>query len=103
MAKLSFITDPTFKSTVAIPIAGKKPVDVEFVFIGRDRDEFQEFLKSTAGLSDTETLMLTIKGWELENEFNAEAVELLAKKYPAAPRAIVNRYMTEITGVRLGN
>ena len=103
MAKLNFTTAPTFAMKVAIPVPGKKPADVEFTFKGRDRDEFQEYLKSTAGLTDTETLMLTIVGWELTNEFNEAAVELLGKKYPAGPRAIVNKYMSEISGVRLGN
>ena len=37
------------------------------------------------------------------NGANEAAVELLGKKYPAGPRAIVNKYMSEISGVRLGN
>jgi len=47
--------------------------------------------------------MDTVTGWELENEFCREEVERMTLFYPAAARAIIQRYITEISGVRLGN
>ena len=103
MAKLTFTTAPTFAMKVAIPVPGKKPADVEFTFKGRNRDEFQAYLDATAGKEDIDALMDTITGWELENEFSREEVELMMLFYPASPRAIIQRYISELSGVRVGN
>ena len=103
MAKLNFTTAPTFALKVAIPVPGKKAVDVEFTFKGRNREEFQSYLDAAAGKEDIDALMDTITGWELENEFSREEVERMMLFYPASPRAIIQRYISELSGVRLGN
>lgn len=103
MAKLSFITAPTFTARVAIPVPGKRPVEVEFTFKGRDRDQFREYLDASAGKEDVDALLDTITGWELENEFCREEVDRMILFYPASPRAIIQKYIAEISGVRLGN
>ena len=103
MAKLNFTTAPTFALKVAIPVPGKKAVDVEFTFKGRNREEFREYLDTSSSKEDVDALMDTVTGWELENEFSREEVERMTLFYPAAARAIIQRYITEISGVRLGN
>ena len=103
MAKLNFTTAPTFTLKVAIPVPGKKAVDVEFTFKGRNREEFREYLDASTNKEDVDALMDTVTGWELENEFCREEVERMTLFYPAAARAIIQRYITEISGVRLGN
>ena len=103
MAKLNFTTAPTFTLKVAIPVPGKKPADVEFTFKGRNRDEFQAYLDASSSKEDVDALMDTVTGWELENEFCREEVERMMLFYPASPRAIIQRYISELSGVRLGN
>ena len=103
MAKLNFTTAPTFAMKVAIPVPGKKAVDVEFTFKGRNREEFREYLDAAAGKEDIDALMDTITGWELENEFSREEVERMMLFYPASPRAIIQRYISDLSGVRVGN
>ena len=103
MAKLNFTTAPTFTLKVAIPVPGKKAVDVEFTFKGRNREEFREYLDASSSKEDVDALMDTVTGWELENEFCREEVERMTLFYPAATRSIIQKYITEISGVRLGN
>ena len=103
MAKLNFTTAPTFALKVAIPVPGKKAVDVEFTFKGRNREEFREYLDASSSKEDIDALMDTITGWDLENEFSREEVERMMLFYPASPRAIIQRYISELSGVRLGN
>lgn len=103
MAKLSFTTDPTFTSRVDIPVAGKRPVPVEFTFIGRNRDEFRRYLDEVSAMDDADAVMLTISGWELEDPFGRETVEKLLLHYPGSARAITQRYINEVSGARLGN
>jgi hypothetical protein len=65
MAKLNFTTAPTFALKVAIPVPGKKAVDVEFTFKGRNREEFREYLDASSSKEDVDALMDTVTGWEL--------------------------------------
>lgn len=103
MAKLSLTQDPTFKSSVAIPIPGKRAVSVEFTFKGRTRDEFREYLDAMSGREDLDVLMDTLCGWELEDQFSRENVDRLMQSYPGAGKAILERYIGEISGARVGN
>jgi hypothetical protein len=103
MAKLVLSAAPTFTAQVAIPVPGKKPVNVEFTFKGRTRDAFTEFLTWCEGRDDLDVLLNTISGWELEDAFCEEAVNELIQSYPGAARAIIEKYIREQTGARLGN
>jgi len=103
MAKLSLTTAPTFTKSVAIPVPGRKPVPVDFTFKGRTRDAFREYLDGAEGRDDVDMLMDTICGWELEDEFSRESVEQLVQNYAGSARAIIETYVREVTGARLGN
>lgn len=103
MAKLSFATAATFDLRVAIPVPGKRPVEVTFTAIGRNRDEFRDYLDQTAGMEDVDALMKTVSGWDLEDPFSRDEVEKMVLFYPASARAVIQRYIGEISGVRLGN
>ena len=52
MAKLALTASPTFKSNVLIPVPGKKPAPVEFIFKGRTKTEFQAFIENLRGEYD---------------------------------------------------
>lgn len=105
-AKLTLSLSPTFKSKVAIPVPGSKPVEVEFTFKGRSKSEFKELWEKMAGgqfSEDTDAIMEIASGWELEEPFDLENVLLLTETYMGAAKAIINKYLEEVPGIRLGN
>lgn len=103
MAKLQLTASPTFKCNVLIPVPGKKPVPVEFSFKGRTKDEFKTFIETLGDREDAEVILDIASGWELEDAFGKESVELLLQNYIGAARVIIERYIAELTSARLGN
>lgn len=103
MAKLKLTANPTFKCKVQIPVPGAKPADVEFTFKGRTRDQFKEFVEGLEGRKDGDVIMDVACGWDLEDAFGPESVELLIQNYIGAGRAVISAYMTELTDARTGN
>jgi len=103
MAKLKLQPAPTFKGKVTIHVPGQKPGDVEFIFKYRDRDEQREFFDSIGGMDDTDFIMAMASGWDLEDAFTRENVELLVKNFNLAAKAVWEKYAEELTGARLGN
>jgi len=103
MAKLSLTASPTFKSNVQIPVPGKKPVPVEFIFKGRTKKEFQEFVESLRDREDADVVLDIASGWELEDAFVLESVERMLDSYIGSARAIIDTYLKELTSARLGN
>jgi hypothetical protein len=103
MAKLALIASPTFKANVLIPVPGKKPVPVEFIFRGRTKPEFQVFIESLRDRDDVDAILDMATGWELEDAFGKESVEQMLHSYLGAARAIIETYINELTAARLGN
>jgi hypothetical protein len=103
MAKLSLTSAPTFRSNVLIPVPGKKPVPVEFSFKGRTKDEFKAFLDGIGDREDADVILDIASGWELDDAFGKESVELLLQNYIGAARVIIEKYIGELTAARLGN
>lgn len=101
--KLSLAPAPTFKALVAIPVPGGKPAPVEFTFRGRSRDEFKALCERLADLSDVEAILECASGWDLDEPFDAASVERLNNAYLGAARAVLERYIAEVSGARLGN
>lgn len=103
--KFTLAITPTFKAKVSIPIPGKAAEQVEFTFKGRTRDQFAEFIESIKDgeAKDVEVIMDIASGWELEDAFDAKNVELLTQNYLGAARAIIDKYLSELTQARLGN
>lgn len=102
-SKFSLSVKPTFTAKVGIPIPGKSPEPVEFTFKGRTRDEFKEFIESLSEREDADVVMDICSGWELEDAFDRENVEVLIQNYLGAARAIIEKYLSELTQARLGN
>lgn len=86
-----------------IPVPGKKPVAVEFSFKGRTKDQFKAFMESIGDRDDVDVILDIASGWELEDAFGKESVELLLQNYLGAARVIIEKYMSELTAARLGN
>lgn len=53
--------------------------------------------------ANVDTIMATVKGWNLDVPFDREAVEQLVIELPAAVAAIISTYRDAITEGRLGN
>ncbi len=101
--KFTLTAAPTFKAKVAIPIPGAKAEEVEFTFKGRTRDAFKDFVESLKDRDDAEVIMDIASGWDLTDAFDKKNVELLTQNYLGAARAIIEKYLAELTQARLGN
>lgn len=103
MAKLALTASPTFKSPVAIPVPGKKPVPVEFIFKGRTKSEFQAFVEALRDRDDVDVILDIASGWELDDAFDKDSISKMLDSYIGAARAIIDTYLLELTSARLGN
>lgn len=104
MAKLKLQPDPTFKAKVPIPVPGKaEPVEVEFTFKHRSQTAFAELMSKVADLKNVDYVLAVATGWELDDPFTPENIELLTENYHGAVAAIANTYMRELMQLRMGN
>jgi hypothetical protein len=111
MAKIKLIPDPTFVAKVPLPIPGKEaPVDVEFTFKHRTRDQMDALVKRVqvapgeeGALSDTQLVMECACGWELAEPFNEANVTEFATQYIAGPSKVFETYVAEMAGNRRKN
>jgi hypothetical protein len=103
MAKLSLTAKPTFPAKVQIPVAGDKPATVTFTFKGRTRDAFKAFIESISDREDVDVIMDIASGWDLEDAFDRDSIELLTQSYLGAARAIIEAYLNELTAARVKN
>lgn len=103
MGKLSIVAAPTFKAPVSIPVAGGAPVDVEFTFKHRTKDQMTAFLTTREGLTDAESVMQMADGWDFAEEFNATTVETMLQNYLGAAVNIYVKYIDELTKAKAKN
>jgi len=103
MAKAIPTTTPTFSKDVSIHVPGKKPISIAFIFKGRTRTEFKAFVEELRDREDVDVILDIATGWELSDTFGSEAIEKLCDTYIAAPRSIIETYLNELSGARLGN
>lgn len=101
--KFSLTPAPTFKARVLVPVPGKTAELVEFTFKGRTRDQFKEFIDGLKDREDVDVVLDIASGWELDDAFDKENIELLTQSYLGAARAIIEKYLSELTQARLGN
>lgn len=103
MAKIKLIPEPTFNAKVPIPVPGGKPVDVEFTFIHRPRPEVQKWLEESKDATGVESIQWCTKGWELDDEFTAENIQLLCDNYHGAAVEVMRTYFDALRGARTKN
>lgn len=101
--KFSLTPNPTFKRDVAIPVPGGKTASVSFTFKHKTRDEFKAFMDGIAGREDVEIIRDIAAGWGLEDDFSDENIEALTQNYLGSGLAIVDAYVSELSGARKGN
>lgn len=102
-SKFKLDVAPTFSAVVDIPVHGSEPVAVKFEFKHRAKADLVKWLDCAAGRSDTETLEDVLAGWELDDPFSKESIELLVQNYAGAAPAIVERYIDELIQARRKN
>jgi len=103
MPKLKLVAEPRFKARVPIPVAGGPPVEVEFTFRHRTKTALDEWIKSRADKSDAESFLEMVEGWELEDQFGKESVELLLENYVGAALATYRVYVDQLVQAKLKN
>ncbi|MGX5220229.1 phage tail assembly chaperone [Pseudomonas sp. S9] len=103
MTKFKLDADPTFEATVDIPVPGGKSAPVKFTFKHRTKDELAEMFGPKSKLSNAETVLKIVAGWDLDDELNEASINKLEQNYQASINAIVNKYVAEIGPARLGN
>jgi hypothetical protein len=103
MAKLSVVAAPTFKAPVAIPVAGSAPVDVEFTFKHRTRDQMKEFIESREGKTDAQSLIEMAVGWDFAEPLTLESAETMLQNYLGAALPIYKKYVEELSQAKAKN
>lgn len=103
MAKLSLSANPTFESTVQIPVPGGKPAPVKFKFKAKTKDDFKTFLESLADRSDVDVILEIACGWDLDDAWGKDTVVQLEQNYIGATKAVLETYIKDLSGARLGN
>lgn len=107
--KLNLNPAATFKATVTIPVPGGRDAAVEFIFKYRDREEFKEFLDTLNGVEGAEApqkidvMMDIASGWDLDEPFDKTSVDKMLRLYMGAPQAVIDTYVSEMTGARVKN
>lgn len=100
-AKLSLNAPVTFRATVAIPVAGSKPIDVEFEFRHRTKSQLTAWISERAGAPDIDSFLDMVVAWPgLTDEFNRENVDRLLETHAGAATATYIRYIDELTGAQ---
>lgn len=127
MAKIKIAQNPTFAAVVHVPRIGAEPAPVEFQFRYMDRlalsamfdrwnkarDAWAEKAQKDGATWEevttgeialqAEQLGEIVTGWDLEDEFSAEAITDLVRTCTGAPKAVIEAYQTAYSPARLGN
>jgi hypothetical protein len=102
---LKLIAAPTFNAKVEIPTpSGAVSIKVEFKHM--TRDAYKAFINAEREIvrSDEDAIMDIAIGWTgVDAEFSRESVAELCQQYHAAPKAIVEAFINELTQARTSN
>jgi hypothetical protein len=97
-------SDPTFRATVDVPVAGHDTMPLEVEFRHKRRAEMQEWFESFASRDELDCLMEIINGWfNVDAPFSRDNLDELLQEYPQAAKTIAAAYTAQLTGFRLGN
>ncbi len=103
MGILKLTANPTFKATVAVPVAGEDSVDVKFTFKHRTKTDMDAFMASRENVPDIDTFMEMVVGWELPEDFNRENALILLENHIGAALSAYRTYIDELYKSKLGN
>ena len=103
MAKFTLAVKPTFKSKIKMPVHGGDTVELEFEFKHRTRDQIAEWTKGFSKIKDIDLLEDMLAGWNIEEPFSRESLELLCQNFSGAPGVILSAYLAELSQARQKN
>ncbi|MFG0540227.1 phage tail assembly chaperone [Pseudomonas sp. YQ_5] len=127
MAKIKIAQNPTFTAVVQVPRIGAEPASVVFQFRYMDRvalsamfdrwnkarDAWAEKAQKDGATWEevttgeialqAEQLGEIVTGWDLEDEFSAEAIADLVRTCTGAPKAVIDAFQSAYSPARLGN
>lgn len=90
--------NPTFKTKVAISVAGEaigQMIDVEFKYLNKTK--IKAYFENIAGKSDADALAEIIVGWSgVEAAYSAEALAELVDSYPSASADLFEAFRREL-------
>lgn len=130
--KLSLAVPETVKHTITLILPSGDEADLSIDYIYRDKREFAVYLdeqtkkaekiesdnkkksdksaKRTRSQVHDETMKENVsevlaiaRGWDLDDDFNAQNIEAFENKYPGALISIVQGYFSALQGVRIKN
>lgn len=102
---LKLVANPTFIAKVEIPAPGA-PVSIKVEFKHMTRDAYNAYVKADAESpkANEDAIMDIAVGWVgVDGEFNRENIAQLCQLYHAAPRAIMETFVRELTQYKVGN
>lgn len=97
MAKLTLNPPPTWQKKVDLPVPGGTAA-VNFTFRRKNLPELKEFNEKLGEMTDQQAVLDVATGWDLEDIFDAAAVEKMCTTYPGSGHAIVREYLRESLG-----
>lgn len=90
--------NPTFKTKVAISVAGEKTspsIEIEFKYMSRET--VKQFFENITGKTDADSLAEIIVGWNGVSElYSPEALSILIDNYPAASTDLFEAFRREL-------
>lgn len=95
--------EPTFDAKVSIPVAGGKSVPVVFTFKHRLAKDLLDWDKAIKEKTDAEAFADMVVGWEIDEPFTPENVQVLLANRIGLPRAVYEVYIEELTRAREKN
>ncbi|SIQ99818.1 phage tail assembly chaperone [Pseudacidovorax sp. RU35E] len=96
MAKFRLKAAPTFDAAVKIPLPGGEVGEIVFTFRHRTKAELDAFMARLQTLTDPEAILEMASGWDLEEPFTIENVVVLLDNHYAAPRQVVDVYVSQL-------
>lgn len=103
MTAFKLKANPTFRAKVAIHVPGGESGEIEFEFRHKARDDLKAFLSKADKRKPEDVIMDIAVGWDADAEFGKDSVTLLTQQFHAAAGAIVDKYLDELMGRKLGN
>lgn len=116
-AKITLTPPATFSAPVEIHMPGGKVGEIEFKFKHRTKSAIKELLATFAAPAgaddeakaafvapeDVDVIMDLASGWDLDEPFNRETVERMTEVYVGSAQAVINAYLSELSGARVKN
>jgi hypothetical protein len=100
------VAAPTFEAKVKIAVPGQeKPGLIKFVFKHKTKSEFEAlFSDKNKDMADEDLVMEIASNWDIaDTPFTRESLANLFENYLNAPTAIIQTFVSELKGARLGN